>query len=268
MHAAFGSDSGMELVDLAQLAAPQPWGRRPLNDGAAELPLQASGRPAPPEVGVGSEPLCLLALAELGGCSAGRHDPATPRPRHARQRRWSWEVAPQAEHVGALVSLASEGCGALVSLASEGQAITPSKGSSARTFRRRAMEARGVPLEKALVCEHMRRCKRMRRDTDAPLANPAVQPQGVASLPWVLQQALGTKLADERDVRACKAIVAGAVCSHQRGQIASQCGHHGDWLVWTSVCRVEQTWFVFLFAFVGLLGERKASTRTHCYPHG
>ena len=97
----------MDLAALAQLASTQPSGRRPLNDGAAELPLQAalvsSGRPAPPEavVGVGSEPSCLLALAELGGCSAARHNPVTPR--HARQRRWSWEVAPQTEHVGALV---------------------------------------------------------------------------------------------------------------------------------------------------------------------
>ena len=97
----------MELVALAQLASTKPSERRPLNDGAAELPLQAalvsSGRPAPPEavVGVGSEPPCLLALAVLGGCSAARHDPVTPR--HARQRRWSWEVAPQTEHVGALV---------------------------------------------------------------------------------------------------------------------------------------------------------------------
>ena len=236
----------MELVALAQLASTKPSERRPLNDGAAALPLQAaldsSGRPAPPEA------VCLTALAEMGGCSAGRHDPATPR--HARQRRWSWEVAPQTEHVGALVSLASEG-----------QAITPTKGydgTSARTVRRRAMEARGVPLDKERVCENMRRCKRSRRDTDAPLANPAVQPRGVAeraSCPWVLQQALGAKLADDgRDARACKAIVVGAVCSHQRDQIASQCGHHGDWLVWPSVCRVEQTWLVLMFAFVGLLG--------------
>ena len=269
----------MDLAALAQLASTQPSGRRPLNAGAAELPLQAalvsSGRPAPPEavVGVGSEPPCLLALAELGGCSAARHDPVTPR--HARQRRWSWEVAPQTEHVGALISLASEGVGALVSLALEGQAITPTKGydgTSARTARRRAMEARGFPLDKERVCEDMRRCKRSRRDTDAPLANPAVQPRGVAeraSCPWVLQQALGTKLADyDRDARACKAIVAGAVCSHQRDQIASQCGQHGDWLVWPPVCRVEQTWFVFLFALVGLIGERRESALTHCYPHG
>ena len=173
-------------------------------------------------------------------------------------------MAPQTEHVGALVSLALEGVGALVSLASEGQAITPTKGydgTSARTVRRRAMEARGVPLDKERVCEHMRRCKRSRRDTDAPLANPAVQPQGVAeraSCPWVLQQALGTKLADDgRDARACKAIVAGAVCSHQRDQIASQCGHHGDWLVWPSVCRVEQTWLVFMCACVCLLGKKR-----------
>ena len=246
----------MELVALAQLASTKPSERRPLNDGAAELPLQAalvsSGRPAPPEA------VCLTALAEMAGCSAGRHDPATPR--HARQRRWSWEVAPQTEHAGALVGLALEGVGALVSLASEGQAITPTKdGTSARTFRRRSMAARGVPLEKAMVCESMRRCKRTKCDADAPLANPAVQPQGDAeraSFPWVLQQAFGTKLADDRrDARACKAVVAGAICSYQRDQIVSKCGHHGDWLVWPSVCRVEQTWFVFRFAFVSLLGE-------------
>ena len=84
----------MELVALAQLASTKPSERRPLNDGVAELPLQAalvsSGRPAPPEA------VCLIALAEMAGCSAGRHDPATPR--HARQRRWSWEVAPQTEN--------------------------------------------------------------------------------------------------------------------------------------------------------------------------
>ena len=227
----------MELVALAQLASTEPLGGTPLDDGAADslsqAALVASGRPAPLEVvlGVGSGPPCLLALAELG-CSAGRHDPATPR--RTRQRRWSWEVAPQTEYGGALVSLASQG-----------QAITPTKECgmmSARTVRRRAMEARGKPLEKVMVCEGMRRCKRARRialDTDAPVGNPAVQPQGVAeraSLPWVLQQALGTKTADDgRDARACKSIVAGAVCSHQRAQIALECGHHGDWLAWPSV---------------------------------
>ena len=132
----------MELVALAQLASTEPLGGTPLDDGAAEslsqAALVASGRPAPSEavVGVGSGPPCLLALAELG-CSAGRHDPATPR--HTRQRRWSWEVAPQTEYGGALVSLASQG-----------QAITPTKecGVSARTVRRRAMEARGNPWKR------------------------------------------------------------------------------------------------------------------------
>eukprot|EP00974_Lingulodinium_polyedra_P054994 5289925-Lingulodinium_polyedra.AAC.1 len=94
----------------------------------------------------------------------------------------------------------------------------------------------------------MRRCKRTERmalDTDAPLANPAVQPQGVAersSLPWVLQQAFGTKAADDgRDARACKAVVAGAVCRHPRDQIALQRVQLGDWLVWASVWVMEQS---------------------------
>ena len=152
--------------------------------------------------------------------------------------------------------------------ASQGQAITPTKecSMSARTVRRRAMEARGNPLGKVLVCENMRRCTRARRmalATAAPVANPAVQPQGVAeraSLPWVLQQALGPKTNDDtRDARACKAIVAGAVCSHQRAQIALQRSHHGDWLVWPAVWVAEQLWLVFLcsWACFGKEGHRR-----------
>ena len=113
------------------------------------------------------------------------------------------------------------------------------------------------PWKKVMVCENMRRCTRARRmalDTNAPVANPAVQPQGVAeraSLPSVLQQALGPKTNhDTRDARACKAIVAGAVCSHQRAQIALQRSHHGDWLAWPSVWVAEQLWVVLLCSWV------------------
>lgn len=149
---------------------------------------------------------------------------------------------------------------------------------TARTARRRAMEARGEPLEKAMVCENMRRCKRARRMAlDGVLGTDVVQPQGVAaperaSCPWVLQQALSTKMAeadDGRDARACKAIVAGAICSHQRDQIALQCGHEshrGDWLVWLSVSlsRGFRSW---VCCDAPRFCERKMSTLIR-YPRG